>query len=756
MRKVLLASGVIFLAMLALLFLVPALLPFPELDAYRARPFGTVLTDRNGMVLRVSPLADGLKREWTPLERIPEGAVRIFIQAEDSRFYFHPGIDPLAILRSSWQNARSARVVSGASTISMQLARLVKPHGSGLGGKLGEAWDALRLEARLSKRDILELWLNGIPFGGNVEGLPAMVRSRFGRAVEELDETRATLLAVVPRRPALYDPAHDPVASAAAAFELAHRSRFGLNEASLLDAANKARKLFLSGETALFKAPHFTTRILAEGVPSNPDGSGPAKFRTTLDLDLQTYAEELLDIGLEPLRERRVRTGAVLAIDNASGEVLVYVGSADWNDADAGGQIDGIRVENQPGSCLKPFLYAMAFDKGFLPNDILPDLPTVFGGREAYIPSNFNRRFNGPVRMRVALASSLNIPAVYLLERLGVRAFEDYLVSLGFASVAKTRGTHGTGLALGNAEVSLEELVRAFSAFPRGGSVPDLRFLETVPQAASVQAASNQTARMSEWAAWTVSDILSDKASRFVGFGGAPSMKTPFSAMFKTGTANQFQHIWALGATSRFTVGVWMGNFSGETIVGKTGSSTPAALAAELLKALEETPAGSGEGQAPTGEPPAHTVLTEVCSLSGMAATPSCTGTVMEHLPRDRVPSACNWHQGTRLAYPPEFRSWLLGRRRAGSSPALSRDATITRPAAGSLFWLDPSFPAEAQALRVETNGFTNGAAVYMDDAFLGVLDEAGSLLLPLTRGRRTLLVEDDRGVSARTDFEVR
>jgi len=788
MRKTLLACGVVLLALLAPFFLVPALLPFPELDAYRARPCSTVLTDRNGLVLRVSPLADGLKREWAPLERIPEGSVRIFIQAEDRRFYFHPGIDPLAILRSAWQNARSGRVVSGASTISMQLARLVKPHGSGLGGKLGEAWDALRVEARLSKRDILELWLNGIPFGGNVEGLPAMARSRFGRAVEELDDTRAALLAVVPRRPALYDPARDPAASAEAAYQLARRAKLGLSEVSLLEAAEDAHALSLSGGTALFKAPHFTTRILSEIVSSGWHGTNATTIQTTLELELQTYAEELLGIGLEPLRERRVSTGAVLAIDNATGEVLVYVGSADWNDAGSGGQIDGIRVENQPGSCLKPFLYALAFDKGFLPNEILPDIPTVFGGREAYIPSNFNRRFNGPVRIRVALASSLNIPAVYLLERLGVRNFEDYLVSLGFGSVAKTRGTHGTGLALGNAEVSLEELVRAFSAFPRGGSVPVLRFLAAgnhealSPPAAATPAPAPAAPttpapapRMSAWAAWTVADILSDKASRFVGFGGAPSMKTPFPAMFKTGTANQFQHIWALGATSRFTVGVWMGNFSGETIVGKTGSSTPAALAAELLKALEESRgtgdlAGSGgrtlagdgparnalAGNTPAGEPPANTVSVELCPLSGMKVTASCTGTVMERLPRDRMPSACDWHRGSHLVYPPEYRSWLLGRRRAGTSPEPSSQATITRPAAGSLFWLDASFPSDAQGLRLETSGFASGASVHMDDAFIGVLDDAGSLLLPLTRGRRTLFVEDDRGVYARTDFEVR
>ncbi|MDR3162170.1 MAG: hypothetical protein LBU28_11245 [Spirochaetaceae bacterium] len=456
--------------------------------------------------------------------------------------------------------------------------------------------------------------------------------------------------------------------------------------------------------------------------------------------------------------------GAILAIENDTGAVRLYAGSASWFDDAVSGKIDGVRIRNQSGSCLKPFLYALALDSGFTPAEILPDLPTVFGGPEAYIPSNFNRRFNGPVRLRVALASSLNIPAVYTLERLGVEAFEDYLVSLGFDSIADTRFSHGTGLALGNGEVSLEELVRAFSAFPRGGLLPSLRWWEAGDDEGEARRV------MSPYAAWVIADILSDRASRFTGFGPAPALATDFPAMFKTGTANQFQHIWALGASRRFTLGVWMGNFSGETVIGRTGSSIPARIAAELLRVLEgpEDPAlpdrrgnGAGGPSGPLGGPPPETaegVL--ICALSGMAAGPDCGGVLREWLPRNRRSGPCTWHHPGGLAYPPEYQAWLEERFRWGrgaAGPSFADAAgSIRLPVSGSVYYLDPALPPEAQALRLETAGFAPEAAVSLDGILQGVLNSAGVYALPLFRGRHRVTVEDETGAAAWTDFEVR
>ncbi|MDR3337222.1 MAG: penicillin-binding protein 1C [Treponema sp.] len=766
---------VLLCASVVAVFLILRFSPYPELDAYVSRSYGLVINDRNGVTLRVVPAGDGVKREWAGLEKIPAGAVQVLIRAEDRRFYVHPGVDLIAIAGSAYRNIRSGKVVSGASTITMQLARLVRPHGKGLKGKILEASDALRLEARLSKKNILELWLNGIPFGSNIEGLPAMTRARFGRPVAQLDDVRSALLAAAPRRPALYDPALNREAAVREALILSRRLKLAFTEAELWNAAGEAAPLGDRNtvlDRAPFHAPHFTERLLNTGeIAPSP------VIRTTLDLGLQEYAEKLLQYELASLADNRVSNGAILVVENSTGAVRVYAGSLSWFDDEHSGKIDGVRIRNQPGSCLKPFLYALALDQGFSPADILPDIPSVFGGSEAYIPSNFNRRFNGPVRFRVALASSLNIPAVYLLERLGVRAFEEYLVSLGFDSIASRMGGHGAGLALGNAEVSLEELVRAFSAFPRGGLPASLVFIEEGGGSSNTNTVqindSNTTRAMSPYAAWLIADMLSDRGSRFTGFGPAPALATEFPAMFKTGTANQYQHIWALGATRRFTVGVWMGNFSGDTVIGRTGSSIPARIASQLLAALEER---EGQGRPPGGEEaggslPAGIEEREICSLSGMRAGPYCPGKLREWFRpafsrgavRDGADDGqqryCSWHRGRETVYPREYRAWLAERRRAGRTEAdggLSGGAYIRLPVEGAVFYLDPSQRGDAQAIRIEAAGFGAEGFVYVDGALAGRLNSAGVFVLPLTRGRHQAFIEDDYGARAGVRFEVR
>ncbi len=737
------------------------LAPFPELDAFRNRSYGLVVQDRNGITLRVIPPDDGVKREWVSLDQIPEGVKRTFIRAEDRRFYVHPGIDPISVIASAWRNARAGKTVSGASTITMQLARIIKPHPQGMKGKLIEAWDAMRLEAKLSKREILELWFNGIPFGSNIEGLGAMARNRFGLAADQLDDAHAAVLAVVPRRPSLYDPLYNESRSLQAAVLLSRRCNLHIDEETLREVITGTRNIH-DKDRAPFYAPHFTDR-LARLVQDEHDPSRRI-VKSTLDLRMQTLAEQQLRNELFQLSHNRVGNGAILLIENATGNILVYAGSRSWFDEDSQGKIDGIRVLNQPGSCLKPFLYALAMDSGIGPGDILPDLPSVFGGSEAYIPSNFDRRFNGPVRMRVALASSLNIPAVYTLERLGVTRFEGYLEQLGFYSISDRMGTHGTGLALGNAEVSLEEMVCGFAAFPRGGSPAQLQFYQSAEKKKQDGLKGKTDPVISSGTAWVICDILSDPASRYPGFGPAPVFQLPFPVMFKTGTSNQFQNIWALAATEQYTVGVWMGNFSGETVIGKTGSSIPAGIASNLLKQLIS---GQEEGQFPNsrvsystaghvgGPVPAGLVQRDICALSGMLYTSRCTGSVREWFPDNEIPGDCSWHRGSDVVYPPEYQSWIVERFRTAGTER-NQNAGIRIPSPGSVFYIDPSFPGSAQAIRVETYGFDPGAGVFVDGVMYGNINNAGVFMLPLARGRHGIEVEDDSGKYASVEIEVR
>jgi len=247
---------------------------------------------------------------------------------------------------------------------------------------------------------------------------------------------------------------------------------------------------------------------------------------------------------------------------------------------------------------------------------------------------------------------------------------------------------------------------------------------------------------MSAYAAWTIADILSDRASRFVGFGPGTTFDTPFPAMFKTGTANQFQNIWALGATNRYTVGAWMGNFSGETVIGKTGSSIPAKIVVELLSALEE----NAKSLPVAGPPPPDTVEVTICSLSGMAATDRCPGTVKEWLPLDRPIQPCVWHgdassdNGAPL-YPAEYRPWIVERSRSGlwDASGSRAGASIRRPSAGAVFYYDPALPPEAQGLRLEAIGFSSSARVFINGLPAGKLNNAGVCVLPLVRGKINL-----------------
>jgi penicillin-binding protein 1C len=350
---------------------------------------------------------------------------------------------------------------------------------------------------------------------------------------------------------------------------------------------------------------------------------------------------------------------------------------------------------------MKPFLYAIALEQGFKPTDVLADVPMNFGEAELYIPQNFNNRFNGPMLFRSALASSLNIPAVYLLYRLGVQNYTDKLFSLGFESLEESAGTAGLGLALGNAPVSLAELARGFSVFPRDGTLIPLSWKKAEGGAtgtwteggaapAEGPAAGEQRIYQSDTAR-IICSFLSDQGARVLAFGQARNFQAPFPAIFKTGTANQYQSIVALGATPRYTTAVWMGNFTGETVMGKTGSSIPAAIVRDILIFLQ-----GRLSQSPGFPQPETFTLNRVCALSGLAPTPACFSTVSEYAaaePGDAT-QPCTWHRFengvSQVTYPAEYQAWFSASQRQGALDYGSRPLEITTPRMGFVFLRSP------------------------------------------------------------------
>jgi penicillin-binding protein 1C len=715
-----LALGCLLLCWLLLRFL-----PYGDLAAFRERPCSTRFYDRTGRLVQIIPLEQGLRREYRPLEEIPPELTAAFVYTEDARFYSHTGVDPSAAFRALVQNMAARRRVSGASTITMQLARLIAGSAGsapgGLRGKILEAVNALRLEARLSKRDILELYLNSVPFGFQTEGVASAARNFFASELNMLSPAQIFCLTVIPRRPAAYNPITGTQAGLAAAQRLQARFAQGgpVRRYPLLAAVHEEDWSFAVSRAGRFaypqEMPHLVRHIRTELAAGPRGGQEPgsrsgrrrpaAELTLSVDLALQYHLEGLMAGNIARYYSSRITNGAAIVIDNATGEILAWVGSADYHNVPAAGQIDGVSALNQPGSSMKPFLYAMALEQGFRPADVLADIPMNFGTDALYIPQNFNNRFNGPVRLRAALASSLNIPAVSLLYRLGVRSYIDFLLSLGFNSLESSGEEAGLGLALGNAPVSIAELVRAFSVFPRDGMLIPLSWKRAAGQdwtgdspppeprteTGMVRIMSADTARI-------ICSFLSDRSARVLAFGAGQNFITPFPVMFKTGTANQYQSIAALGATPRYSAAVWMGNFTGETVIGRTGSSIPAAIVRDILLFLQ----GSSGPDFPE---PEQFVKEPVCTLSGMRPSADCPSTIDEYIPRGSDPEPCTWHRASTVVYPAEYQRWFFSLPRQGELDYAAAPLQIITPRDSFVFFSGPGLASGNDSIPVEVIG---------------------------------------------------
>jgi penicillin-binding protein 1C len=400
---------------------------------------------------------------------------------------------------------------------------------------------------------------------------------------------------------------------------------------------------------------------------------------------------------------------------------------------------------------MKPFLYAMALERGFKPTDVLADVPMNFGESELYIPQNFNNRFNGPMLFRSALASSLNIPAVYLLYRLGVRNYTGLLLDLGFASLERSAEDAGLGLALGNAPVSLAELVRAFSVFPNDGLLRPLVWEARDP--GEPPAGDGEAPRRIYQAdtARLVCSFLSDREARTLAFGNSRNFRASFPVIFKTGTANQYQSIVALGATPRYTAAVWMGNFTGETVNGKTGSSVPAAIVRDTLVYLRNRFVSAGS--APDFPEPEGWVLRRVCALSGMEPTGACLSVVSEYMAREAAgPEPCSWHRDSTVVYPAEYQSWFAALPRQGRIDYSSRPLEILSPRDGFVFLRSPGIGRDEIPVEVIGGAEDTLLADYMGARFT----ESRPFLfyLPPAPGHHTLSVRNG-GEAAEIAFTV-
>jgi len=548
-------------------------LAFPP-PIHRAREVSTVITDREGRFLRAMPVEDGRWRLAVDLDAVDPELVRRVVAYEDRRFWWHPGVDPMALARAGWGWLSSGRAGSGASTITMQTARLLEPRPRTLGSKAIEMVRAIQLEWRLPKRQILELYLTMAPYGGNLEGVRSATRAFFGKEPVALTDAEMALLVALPQAPEARRPDLRPrAASAARAQVLARQARAGLLTP---DAALEATADPLPRRLAFpVLAPHLTHRLGA-------GGSGRALIRSTLDAPLQARLEAIAARAVEGSDTGVSVAMLVVAIEGR--EVRAAVGSA--GRSRPGGWIDMTRAIRSPGSTLKPFVYALAFDDGVArPDTRVRDMPRRFG---TYAPENFDRGWHGEVRLREALVASLNLPAVATLDRVGPARFESALRAAGIALVLPDRATQdpGLALALGGVGMRLEDLAMLYAALGDDGMVRPL-VTQTGPGAPAPSGPRHRL--FGAEAARSVRDIL---ATTPEPFGRLPSVLTRAApaVAYKTGTSYGFRDAWAVGLTGGHVIAVWVGRPDGSPRPGATGRTAAAPIlfqVADRVSALE-------------------------------------------------------------------------------------------------------------------------------------------------------------------------
>jgi penicillin-binding protein 1C len=649
----------------------------PTFAAARAAhvPSEAQLLDRVGRVLH-ERRADARERRlaWTPLAELSPALVPALLHVEDRRFFAHRGVDLRALAGAALAALAGER--RGASTLTMQLAAQLDPSlragrgGRSLGQKLRQAAVALALEARWSKEEILEAYLNGVSFRGELVGVRAAAQGLFGRAPDALGEEEAWLLAALLRAPGAA-----PADVAARACRLAAAA-----DCARLDAlAERALGPAPALRPPAADAPHLAARLLSDD---------RRLVRTTLDGALQRRANEALRAQLAELAARNVRDGAVLVVDNATGGVLAWVGSS--GPLSRAPHVDFVRARRQAGSTLKPFVYAAAFDErrlgpGTRLDDAPLELPTGAGG---YRPENYDRRFHGPVSARLALGSSLNVPAVRALEEVGVPPFVRRLRALGIGGLAHA-DLYGPSLALGAADVSLLELVTAYRALARGGIAGGLRVH------AGEQARPDERV-LSREAAFLVADVLSDRGSRSLTFGLESALGTRYWSAVKTGTSKDMRDNWCIGFSRRYTVGVWVGNGAGDPMWDVSGMDGAAPVWVELMDALH-----AGDPGAPPEPPP------------GL------------------VRAAGEW--------------WIAGTEpAAGFDAAPARLARIVSPAPDQLVALDPDSPPARERVLLRADPPGAALAWRLDGEPLG--SAAGPVLWAPVRGRHELVLVDEGG----------
>lgn len=571
-------------------------------DLFKGTSYSTVVTDRNGELLGARIADDGQWR-FPPCDSVPDKFAAALIEFEDKGFRHHPGIDPMAVGRAVVQNIRGKKIVSGASTITMQVIRLSRNRERTIWQKIAEAWLATRLEARYSKDRILALYASHAPFGGNVVGLEAAAWRYFGRGAEDLSWSEAATLAVLPNSPALIHPGRNR--------DILLKKRNALLERLRDKGYFSAEDCILSCEEPLPGEPlplpsyasHLVDRYAAE--------AHGKMSRTAIDLDLQTRVEEVVGRWNDELSRTGINDLAAIVIDVASGEILAYCGNANPEKKRPGANVDILRSPRSTGSILKPFLYCACLQDGeILPDMLLADTPVNING---FTPQNFDLQYAGAVPASTALARSLNVPSVHLLRKYGVPKFHALLKERGMTTLTREPGHYGLSLILGGAEARLLDIAGMYRDLAAGDPAWD---------------------KVARW--YTLEALSGVNRPDEIDWRLVSSVR---KVAWKTGTSYGFRDAWAVGMTTKYVVGVWAGNAQGQGVPGLVGGRTAGPVMFDIFNLLPRTE-WFEEPFLDDG------VRAEVCCKSGHLAGPDCEERDTLLLPKKALTSeVCPYHR---------------------------------------------------------------------------------------------------------------
>ncbi|PKV62894.1 penicillin-binding protein 1C [Pontibacter ramchanderi] len=730
--------------------------------------YSPVITASDGSVINAFLSRDDKWRMQLEPGEINPVLKKAVLLKEDKYFYYHPGINPFAITRALANNLFQNKKTSGASTITMQVARLLYPQQRTYANKLYEMFRALQLEWYYSKDEILQLYLNLVPFGGNIEGVKAASVLYFHQSPKQLSLAQAVTLTVIPNKPSTL--------------------RIGEQNERIIEFRNKwlryyqAQQAFPAAEIedALLEplearrqeapkvAPHFAYRMYRR-YKNQPI------IKTTLNRQVQEKVEQLAYNYMQRLRYQNIHNAAVLVINNQTRAVEAYLGSADFNDFAHHGQVDGIRAVRSPGSTLKPFLYATAFDKGLLtPKAVITDVPVDYAG---YRPQNYFGNYNGNVTIAHALATSLNVPAVKVLDQLGVHTFVQKLKQAEFSEMKRKGNQLGLSLILGGCDVKLEELTLLYATFANQGMYSPARWLQE-------DTTQQETQLLSPGSAFMVNQILTQLTRPDLPHNAHNSPNLPKIA-WKTGTSYGRKDAWSIGYNKKYTVGVWVGNFSGEGVPELNGTDSATPLLFDIFNSIDYN-SSDGWFQQPKG-----IGLRAVCAESGSPANNFCQNQVLDtfipgisatqkcsHLKRIAVSAdkrysyctscqpAMGFVQQLYPNYAPELLTFYDAERIPykqipAHNPSCSRifkehAPVITSPAAGMEYLLEQE---ERQQLMLHSNPHNEVKQVYwyINDQFLRATPANEKVFFePQKAGRYKISCTDDQGQNTDSYITVR